>query len=348
MNLLKSTSPEAITVRLFSHFDLSKYAWDSTLENLYKNEKIPDFNIFWNESGFADVVIVFDYTKKPYWFVAPRNRIIKYVREPMIKNILTHRFTYIHEKYFSKIFTSNPRNNDARQVKARPLVYHNTFRINPNLNLLNQKKFDISIISSTLQSLKGHRERTNFINKVLESESQLAKHLFGKGRKNELLDKSEGLIPYRFSIAIENSSINSWITEKFTDCILCETIPIYFGAPNISNFFPSDCYVWLPIDDIDKSLEILGKLNFSEYKRRIHALKEAKAMISQKYSIFALVREILEFSHEGNSNQKFVLTYGLNSFASYLGLIASKLLGKAPRNIQTKLRNIYEKSLEQP
>ncbi len=348
MILLKSSNPDAKTIRLFSHFELSKYAWDSALVNLYNNKNIPELNIFWNESGYADLVIVFDYTRNPYWFVAPSNRIIKYVREPMIKNVLTHRFTYIHEKYFSKIYTSNPRKNDKREVEARPLVYHNSFKLDSNLNLLEQKKFDVSIISSTLQTLKGHRERTNFVNKVLESKSQLEMHLFGKGRKNELIDKSEGLIPYRFSIAIENSSINSWITEKFTDCILCDTIPVYFGAPNISNFFPSGCFVWLPIDDISKSLEILDGLNFSEYKRRAQALKEAKAIIGQKYSLFALVQEILEFSQVGNGNKKFVLTYGVNSLASGLGLAASKLLRKSPIKLQTKIRNLYEKYLEQP
>ena len=36
---------------------------------------------------------------------------------------------------------------------------------------------------------------------------------------------------------VENTSKTNWITEKIIDCFATKTIPIYYGCPNISEFF---------------------------------------------------------------------------------------------------------------
>ncbi|MFV0444345.1 MAG: hypothetical protein ACK5Q5_12315, partial [Planctomycetaceae bacterium] len=45
------------------------------------------------------------------------------------------------------------------------------------------------------------------------------------------------LAPFRFSIAMENASSNLYFTEKLVDCLLLETIPIYYGCPAIDSLF---------------------------------------------------------------------------------------------------------------
>lgn len=58
------------------------------------------------------------------------------------------------------------------------------------------------------------------------------------GRGCEPFDKkADGLSPYRFSVITENVRNNSYFTEKVVDALLCEAIPIYWGAPNIDQFF---------------------------------------------------------------------------------------------------------------
>lgn len=42
---------------------------------------------------------------------------------------------------------------------------------------------------------------------------------------------------YMFSIAIMNSCENSYFTEYLIDCFLCGTIPIFYGCPNVNEFF---------------------------------------------------------------------------------------------------------------
>lgn len=50
-------------------------------------------------------------------------------------------------------------------------------------------------------------------------------------------DKRSFLKEYKFTIAIENSSLPGYSTEKILDPLLAQSLPIYWGHPNIS----SDC-----------------------------------------------------------------------------------------------------------
>ena len=47
---------------------------------------------------------------------------------------------------------------------------------------------------------------------------------------------------YRFSIALENQFTKNWLSEKFYDSILYNTVPIYFGCTNIEEIYPEAGY----------------------------------------------------------------------------------------------------------
>ncbi len=48
-------------------------------------------------------------------------------------------------------------------------------------------------------------------------------------------DKQAFLKEYKFTLAIENSSQPGYVTEKFFDPFLAQSLPIYWGCPNISS-----------------------------------------------------------------------------------------------------------------
>jgi hypothetical protein len=50
-------------------------------------------------------------------------------------------------------------------------------------------------------------------------------------------NKQDGLLNYRYSVIIENVKEPDYFTEKLFDCLLCGTLPIYLGAPNIGDYF---------------------------------------------------------------------------------------------------------------
>jgi hypothetical protein len=74
-------------------------------------------------------------------------------------------------------------------------------------------------------------------------------HLYGKGWN---LPSWRGEIPFKrvilerskFCWCFENSSeLRNWITEKIFDCFTAGSVPVYWGAPNILDFIPSNCFI---------------------------------------------------------------------------------------------------------
>jgi hypothetical protein len=57
------------------------------------------------------------------------------------------------------------------------------------------------------------------------------------------VSKSETLGNYTFALCFENAAIKGWITEKIFDCFFCGTIPIYWGAPEIADCVPAECFI---------------------------------------------------------------------------------------------------------
>lgn len=48
---------------------------------------------------------------------------------------------------------------------------------------------------------------------------------------------------YKFSLAIENSSSSGYVTEKIYDPFLAQSLPIYWGCPNISSYYHTNSIV---------------------------------------------------------------------------------------------------------
>ncbi len=57
-------------------------------------------------------------------------------------------------------------------------------------------------------------------------------------------NKWDVLPKYKFSLCYENNSNQlGWITEKIFDCIRADCVPIYWGAPNITDYVDSDAFI---------------------------------------------------------------------------------------------------------
>lgn len=92
----------------------------------------------------------------------------------------------------------------------------------------------MSLIASEKRSLEGHRLRHTIVDWIRSEKIDV--DILGRAYK-PLANKEDGLLPYKFSLVIENSREPSYFTEKLLDCICCNAIPIYWGAPDISDYF---------------------------------------------------------------------------------------------------------------
>jgi len=55
--------------------------------------------------------------------------------------------------------------------------------------------------------------------------------------------KSRTLGAYTFAICFENMILKGWITEKIFDCFFAGTIPIYWGATDVEQRIPPECFI---------------------------------------------------------------------------------------------------------
>jgi hypothetical protein len=89
---------------------------------------------------------------------------------------------------------------------------------------------------------------------------------YGWGESKNLLpfakQKYSTIKDYKFCLTIENSREKNYISEKFYDCILTNTIPIYYGCSNIKDYWPENSYFLLEsITDYDYLLATLNYIN---------------------------------------------------------------------------------------
>lgn len=125
---------------------------------------------------------------------------------------------------------------------------------------------------------------------------------YGKGVK-PLARKEEALIPYRYHVAIENHiGVHHW-TEKFSDAILCECLPFYAGDPALTEIFPKECFIPIPIDDPAEAVRIVKEaIANGEYEKRREAILEAKRLILGKYNFWQQVVEVVRSAPQAGSS----------------------------------------------
>lgn len=76
----------------------------------------------------------------------------------------------------------------------------------------------------------------------------------------------------KYSIIIENGKYENYITEKLIDCLITKTIPIYYGAPNVGEFFNEKGI--LQFDNPDEFIDIIKNIDINHYDNSIEYINE--------------------------------------------------------------------------
>lgn len=234
----------------------------------------------------ADVAVILNYLKYDTRITAREGYIWCWHNEPIVRKPFS--------RGFDRIFT-HERSSDSRASTAPPVL---DWWLKKSWDELSKckvpaKKARISAIASTKQLIAGHAQRHAFLEQVHNTFPSLP--IFGEGRANRLDDKWDGLAPYQYSLAIENSSTPDYWSEKIADCFLSFTVPLYFGAPNIGKYFPENSYIWLPIDQPEKALGVIEDvLESDKFESRLTAVVEARRRVLEDYSFFGQVHSRVE------------------------------------------------------
>lgn len=226
-----------------------------------------DFGISWHGEKVPDV---------------PLNKTILYRSEPPIYNIyfgLNLNKPEFYERYMAVISDYILEDSPAVYC-AIPMEFDlmKTYFLKPKPNFIcfiaKNKSFGIWL-NSLVPSLRKYKKYNNMRYRIgmdlMFCHTLDGYHSYGKG-----WDKScyQGKLPnhgnfdvmasHRFTLGIENSSINGYVCEKIIYPMLCGSIPVYYGAPNIYDYVPGDCFINLrnfKNDDICKYLSSMTNIN---------------------------------------------------------------------------------------
>ena len=148
----------------------------------------------------------------------------------------------------------------------------------------------ISIVSSNQKMIPGHNRRMAIIEKLQRDYPNII-DVYGRGF-NYVDCKADALLPYRFHICIENSTIPYYWTEKFADPILAQCVPIYCGCTNINDYFGNEGYVKFNINDYDSLKKIIDKILSNpdeEYLSRKSDLEKLRKLLMEKENIIPYI-----------------------------------------------------------
>jgi hypothetical protein len=148
----------------------------------------------------------------------------------------------------------------------------------------------ISAITSNKAVTEGHKKRIDFIFQLKEYFKD-EMDIFGRGF-NDIEDKSLAILGYKYHIVIENSSFRHYWTEKLSDAYLGFSYPIYYGCPNLNDFFPVDSFTIINIDNLDSSIKTIENIIQSNYfDRYANEILKSRNLILDNYNFFPRFHE---------------------------------------------------------
>lgn len=294
------TNNEEIQKRLLKEFKIS----EDQIKNI----------IFVNDNSY-DILVVFGYINEE---IKKDSKVLLFPQEPT--------WTGGHQKTFGgidniKVFGFDKQNYSPSEVVTETIAHMFyggrgsqeegydfwNYDFLTNNQFIKTKDF-CSFVSNRGSNEGSHPtgclygERVNLIknihNKVLYMD------FYGWGDSFNLkpfvLKKSETIKDYKFCLTIENSHENYYISEKFYDCILTNTVPIYFGCKNIKEYWPENGYFLLEnITDYEYVIEKLNWIYTHKDELYYEMLPELIKMKKRYFKEFNLIEKIKK---EGNIN----------------------------------------------
>jgi hypothetical protein len=208
---------------------------------------------------------------------------------------------------FSKVFTHYTLGNTHKYIVSHPAI---PWHVNKTYDQLMSsdvplKAKDISWVVGNATDLPGHFKRLSFL-RFLKQDSSLDIDLFGRA-VHYIEDKWDGLAPYRYSLAIENSSSTDYWTEKLADCFLAWSVPFYYGCTNLEKYFPENSFIRIDINQPEKCVEtIKSVLQARDWEKRIPAIEEARNLVLNKFQLFPHIATLIK-THPKQTGHKITL-----------------------------------------
>lgn len=108
-----------------------------------------------------------------------------------------------------------------------------------------------------------------------------------KSYRGSVANKLETLKEYKYSICYENArDVKGYISEKIFDCFAAGVVPIYWGASNVTDYIPEECFVdRRKFASYEELYQFLKAISEEEYQAYLDAAE--KFLISDQAKFFS-------------------------------------------------------------
>ncbi len=187
------------------------------------------------------------------------------------------------------------------------IEYINTFETNP------EREFGVTFLSGILEMLEGHKLRQRILAKGNEIKisnnwwKTLDDFDHEKGQRPGYFETKIGPngnpiegdgkkqvwnTNKMFHVAVENSKHKHYFTDKILDCFGTKTLPIYWGAPNMGDWYDERGVIYF--NDENELVEIINKLTPDDYYSRLPYIENNYRLVKEQGFFFKRVENYLD------------------------------------------------------
>ena len=155
-----------------------------------------------------------------------------------------------------------------------------------------EKRDAVAVVLSRKSLLPGHRRRLRFVQRL---KTVLGDRLdvFGEGHRTIGL-KADAILPYKYNLALENTVMPSYWTEKVADAYLGFALPFVSGPPDLARWFPEESFVPIDLDDTARAIEIVvAGLDGDIYASRLPAIIEARNRVIHRERLCPMIARVI-------------------------------------------------------
>lgn len=286
-------------MKVFSNF-LPIERYDGLIGNLekYKNKSITIFNDYipqyQNELSDINIIILNEPNE-----LFGLHEFVKYKAYKNFNAVLSWNEELLGELSNYVLFIHGETNLD--------MDYINTFNINP------KRYFGVTFLSGILELIEGHKLRQKIL--LQENKINVPKNWWKilddfdlergqrpgyfeikigpNGNPIEGDGKKQVWNTHKmFHVAVENSKHNNYFTDKVLDCFGTKTLPIYWGAPNIGEWYDERGII--TFNDENELVEIINKLTPEDYYSRLPYIENNYELVKQQGFFFKRLETFLD------------------------------------------------------
>lgn len=192
-----------------------------------------------------------------------------------------------YKQYFDYILTYDPELLATGDRKYLKYIVGQSRVTDEEMNNLPPKTKNISLISSGKRMAEGHILRRTVADAYAAAYDI---DLYGNDFCRPFDEKVDALGAYKFSISIMNSKQDNFFTEILVDCFRTMTVPIFWGCPNVGEYF--DTRGMIIFNDEEELGDILD--NLKPYEDFLPYLEENRKLSEKYLSTDDYVADVLQ------------------------------------------------------